>query len=134
MLLKWASPKEGSVAYLLSIYVNLLLVSTYCCAHPALEGLKSVGSVRMTQPLFRLDLSVRMRNVKPWCQKAMCLACPRWQVRKWHLVPEQHRGMAALQSWTGLTSTGQQQTRFHAVTHRHCSCYTDFATLTNRSH
>lgn len=101
---------------------------------PPLEGLKSVGSVRMTQPVFRLDLSVRMRNVKPWCQKAMCLACPHWQVRKWHLVPEQHRRMAALQSWTGLTSTGQQQTRFHAVTHRHCSCYTNFETLTNRSH
>lgn len=61
MLSKWASTKEGSVAYLLSIYVNLLLN----CAHTPLEGLKSVGSVRMTQPVFRLDLSVRMRNVKP---------------------------------------------------------------------
>lgn len=46
---------------------------------------------------FRLQLSVRMSDVKSQCQKALCLACPFWQVRKWSVLPAQHKIMAALQ-------------------------------------
>lgn len=48
------------------------------------------------QASFRLELSVRMSDAKCQCQKALCLACPCWQVRKWSMLPDQHKRIAAL--------------------------------------
>lgn len=50
--------------------------------------------MKSCQACVRLELSVRLNGVKCECHKALCLACPCWQVRKWIMLPDQC--MAAL--------------------------------------
>lgn len=45
---------------------------------------------------FRLELSARLGDVKCWCQKALCSACPCWQVWKLNVLPDQHKRMEVI--------------------------------------